>query len=77
MTEKRSAVWAVGSLMKKRKKKKKNLETPENAVTLAPCHDPPFNAITTKLIQDGHMVDATNLNNFGANLLIGVRSLGT
>ena len=31
------AVWAVGSLKKKRKK---NLETLENAVTLDPCHDP-------------------------------------
>ena len=68
------AVWAVGSLKKKRKK---TLETLENAVTLDPCHDPLFNSYTTKMIRDGHMVDVSNLTNFGVNPLIGVQSLGT
>ena len=77
MTKMRCAVWAVGSLMKKREKKKKNLETPENAVILAPCHDPPFDATATKIIRDGHMVDLSNPTNFGVNPLIGVRFLGT
>jgi hypothetical protein len=71
------AVWAVGSLKKKRKKKKKNLETPENAVTFDPCHDPPFNANTTKMVGDGHILDVSNPTNFGVNPLIGVRFLGT
>ena len=69
------AVWAVGSLKKKRKKN--NLETLENAVTLDPCHDPSFNSNTTKMIRDGHTVDVSNPTNFGVNPLIGVRSLGT
>ena len=49
----------------------------ENAVTLDPCHDPPSDANTTKMIRDGHMVDVSNPTNFGGNPLIGVRSLGT
>ena len=74
MTKMWCAVWAVGSLMKKRKK---NPETLENAWTLNPYHDPPFNANTTKMIWGGHMVDVSNPTNFDVNPLIGVRSLGT
>ena len=33
----------------------------ENAVTLDPCHDPPSDANTTKMIWEGHMVDISNL----------------
>ena len=75
MTEMCQAVRAVGLSMNKRKK---NLETLENAVTLDPCHDhdPPFNSNTTKMIRYGHMVDVSNLTNFGVNTLIGVQSLG-
>ena len=73
-TEMCRAVRAVGLLKKKRKK---NPETPENAVTLDPYHDPPFNANTTKMIRGGRMVDISKLTNFGVNPLIGVRSLGT
>ena len=58
------AVWAVGLSKKKRKR---NPETLENTVTLDPFHDPPFNAITTKMILDSHMEDIINQNNFGVN----------
>ena len=73
-TEMHWAVWAVGLSIEEHKK---NPEALENALTLDPCHDPRFNAITTKMILDGPMEDITNLNNFGVNPLIGVRSLGT
>ena len=68
------AVRAVGLSMEKYKK---NLETPENAVILDPCHDPPFNANTTKMIWEDYMVDLSNPTNFGVNPSIRVQSLGT